>query len=188
LAEQVGCFASVIDGSVLSGLFSKIDEPARLPLTICPPSNRWRGAHTALTTDVLARRLVQGPLVFWLAGLCLPDDSHDETEVIEEIAVTTTSKDPQQRSVAAAVKAERALDKVAAMQEYEAEEQALRANTERLRALRLAREAENMQDASAQQAAKKKAAQDATVREQTKKAVKRVSAPKRTSGKPPKLS
>jgi len=56
--------------------------------------------------------------------------------------MATTSKDAEQRSAAAAVKAERALDKVAAMQEYEAEEAALRANTERLRALRLAKEAE----------------------------------------------
>jgi hypothetical protein len=94
--------------------------------------------------------------------------------------MATTSKDAQQRSAAAAVKAERALDKVAAMQEYEAEEAALRANTERLRALRLAKEAE-------QQEAEKKVAQDAETREPAKKeAVKRVSALKRASVKLPK--
>jgi hypothetical protein len=96
----------------------------------------------------------------------------------------TTSKDAQQRSAAAAVKAERALDKVAAMQEYEAEELALRANTERLRALRLAKEAEDMLRASTQQPAKKKAVQDSKTQEPAKtKAVKRVSASKRASGK-----
>jgi hypothetical protein len=101
--------------------------------------------------------------------------------------MATTSKDAQQRSAAAAVKAERALDKVAAMQEYEAEEAALRANTERLRALRLAKEAESMQDTSRQPGAKKKAAQDPETQEPAKKAaVKRVSAPKRASVKPAK--
>jgi hypothetical protein len=100
--------------------------------------------------------------------------------------MATTSKDAQQRSAAAAVKAERALDKVAAMQEYEAEELALRANTERLRALRLAREAENMQGESMQQPVKKKAVQDTKAQEPAKKkAVRRVSAPKRAGGKPP---
>jgi hypothetical protein len=94
--------------------------------------------------------------------------------------MATTSKDAQQRSAAAAVKAERALDKVTAMQEYEAEEAALRANTERLRALRLAKEAE-------QQGDKKRAAQDTETRVPAKKeAVKRVSAPKRASVKQPK--
>jgi hypothetical protein len=67
--------------------------------------------------------------------------------VIEELAMATISKDAQQRSAAAAVKAERALDKVAAMQEYEAEQIALRANTARLRALRLAKEVGNAPDA-----------------------------------------
>jgi hypothetical protein len=94
--------------------------------------------------------------------------------------MATTSKDAQQRSAAAAVKAERALDKVTAMQEYEAEEAALRANTERLRALRLAKEAE-------QNGAKKKVARDTEAQEPAKKeAVKRGSAPKRASVKQPK--
>jgi hypothetical protein len=100
--------------------------------------------------------------------------------------MTTTSKDAQQRSAAAAVKAERALDKAAAMQEYEADELALRANTERLRTLRLAREAEILKDASTRPPVKKKAAPDPTMPEPTKKkAVKRVAAPKRAGGKPP---
>ena len=103
--------------------------------------------------------------------------------------MATTSKDAQQRSAAAAVKAERALDKVAAMQEYEAEELALRANTERLRALRLAKEAEDMQSAGTQQPAKKKVVRDINTQEPAEKsAVKRVSAPKRASGKAPKSS
>jgi hypothetical protein len=103
--------------------------------------------------------------------------------------MATTSKDAQQRSAAVAVKAERALDKLAAMREYEAEEIALRANTARLRALRLAKEAENMQDPNTQQPAKKKATQDTKMQEPTKKkAVRRVSVPMRASGKPPKLS
>jgi len=99
----------------------------------------------------------------------------------------TTSRDAQQRSAAAAVKAERALDKVAAMQEYEAEGLALRANTERLRALRLAREAETMRDTSTQQPAKKKATPDTAIREPTRrKAMKREPAPMRAGGRPPK--
>jgi hypothetical protein len=103
--------------------------------------------------------------------------------------MSANTKDAQQRSVAAAVKAERALDKVAAMQEYEAEELALRANTERLRALRLAREAENLQIANTQKTAKKKAVQDTETREPAKKkAVKRVSVLKRAGGKAPELS
>ena len=114
-------------------------------------------------------------------------DAHPRWNVvIEEMAMSVNSKDTEQRSVAAAVKAERALDKVAALQEYEAEQLALRANTERLRALRLAREAENMQGANTQKTAKKKAVRDAETQEPVKKkAVKRVSVLK---SKPPSLS
>lgn len=102
--------------------------------------------------------------------------------------MTTTSKDAQQRSAAAAVKAERALDKVAAMQEYEAEVLALRANTERLRALRLAKEAEDMQSASTQQP-RKKAVRETKPQEPLEgNALKRVSAPRRASGKAAKSS
>jgi hypothetical protein len=90
--------------------------------------------------------------------------------------MSANPKDAEQRSVAAAVKAERALDKVAALQEYEAEQLALRANTERLRALRLAREAENPQGASTQKPAKKKALPGTETKAPAKKkAVKRVS-------------
>jgi hypothetical protein len=108
--------------------------------------------------------------------------------------MATLSKDAQQRSAAAAVKAERALDKAAAMQEYEAEALALQANTERLRALRLAREAESVQNPSTQPPAKKQAAQGLTSKEPKSKepkkapAKKRVSAPKRTGDKPPELA
>ena len=56
--------------------------------------------------------------------------------------MATISRNAGQQSAAASVKAERELDKAAAMREYEAEQLALRAKTERLRALRLAREAE----------------------------------------------
>jgi hypothetical protein len=102
------------------------------------------------------------------------------------MVMSANTKDAQQRSVAAAVKAERALDKVAALQEYEAEQLALRANTERLRALRLAREAQAMQDASSPKAARKTAAPDTKTQEPAKKkAVRRVSAPKRAGGKAP---
>jgi hypothetical protein len=109
--------------------------------------------------------------------------------------MATPLKDSQVRSAAAAVKAERALDKVAAMQEYEAEALALRANTERLRALRLAREAESRQNAGAQPPAKKQTARDVTLKEPRKlkepsKAAtkKRASAPKRAGDKPPKVA
>lgn len=96
--------------------------------------------------------------------------------------MTTPLRDSQVRSAAAAVKAERALDKVAAMQEYEAEALALRANTERLRALRLAREAE-----SKQQPATKKAALNGAVPEPVK-VRKRAPAAKRVGGKPSKVA
>jgi hypothetical protein len=77
--------------------------------------------------------------------------------------MATTSRDARQRSAAAAVKADRALDKVAAMQEYEAEALALRARTERLRALRLAKEAEDRQAAGTQKRGKKAAPDSTTV-------------------------
>jgi hypothetical protein len=108
--------------------------------------------------------------------------------------MATLSKDAQQRSAAAAVKAERALDKVAAMQEYEAEALALQANTERLRALRLAREAESKQNpvtqrAAKKQAAEKPAAQGPTLKEPKKAPTKkRASTAKRTGDTPPDLA
>ena len=55
--------------------------------------------------------------------------------------MTTTLKNAQQRASIAA-KEERARDAALAMQEYEAERVAIRVKTARLRALRLAKEAE----------------------------------------------
>jgi hypothetical protein len=61
------------------------------------------------------------------------------------MAMAATSRNARQQSAAASIKEERAQDRAAAMREYEAEQLALRARTERLRALRLAREAEARQ-------------------------------------------
>ena len=60
-------------------------------------------------------------------------------------AMTIGLKDVRQLSAAAAVKAERERDKAEAMREYRAERLALLANTARLRALRLAKEAAGSQ-------------------------------------------
>jgi hypothetical protein len=57
----------------------------------------------------------------------------------------------EQRAARDALKEERAQDALRARQEYEAEQQAIRARTERLKAMRLAKEA---QDAAALQAAR----------------------------------
>jgi hypothetical protein len=65
------------------------------------------------------------------------------------MAMATISRNARQQSAAASVKAERELDKAAAMREYQAEQLALRAKTERLRALRLAKEAEAKQSPAA---------------------------------------
>jgi hypothetical protein len=82
--------------------------------------------------------------------------------VLEENAMPNLKIAPQQ-SATAALKAERAVDKAAAMREYEADHLALQANTARLRALRLAREAQSASEAANAPApikapAKKKAA------------------------------
>lgn len=53
-------------------------------------------------------------------------------------------KNAEQRSATAAKKDERARDAALAMREYEAEKLAVHANTARLRALRLAKEAEQV--------------------------------------------
>jgi hypothetical protein len=74
--------------------------------------------------------------------------------VTEERPMATALKNAQQRAAAAA-KEERARDAAQAMRDYEAEQFALRANTARLRALRLAQEAGKTRDAKAQQPAKK---------------------------------
>jgi hypothetical protein len=64
--------------------------------------------------------------------------------------MATTLKDAQQRSMAAATNAERARDRAQALREYEAEKLARDANTARLRALRLAKEASEAEDAKTQ--------------------------------------
>jgi hypothetical protein len=69
-------------------------------------------------------------------GFFLPSE-----ELAIEIPMATALKSAQQRAVMAA-KEERARDAALAMQEYEAEKLAIRVKTARLRALRLAKEAE----------------------------------------------
>lgn len=72
--------------------------------------------------------------------------------------MATTVKDAQQRAIAAATNAERERDKALAVREYEAERLARDANMARLRALRLAKEAADAQEAKAQPPVRKKAA------------------------------
>jgi len=87
--------------------------------------------------------------------------------------MAATARNAQQQSAAASLKAERELDKAAAMQEYEAERVALQARTERLRALRLAKEAEAGETA-AQQAAPDAAPPAPVSRRPARRAAKRV--------------
>ncbi len=68
--------------------------------------------------------------------------------------MATTLKNAQQRAAMTA-KEERARDAALAMREYEANKLAVRTNTARLRALRLAKEAENRQHTNTKEAAKK---------------------------------
>lgn len=56
--------------------------------------------------------------------------------------MATKTKNPEEQSAVAAMKEQRARDAVLAMREYEQDKLAVRARTERLRALRLARETE----------------------------------------------
>ena len=63
-----------------------------------------------------------------------------------------TTKNAQQRAVMTA-KEERARDAALAMREYEANKLAVRTNTARLRALRLAKEAETRQHTKTKEAA-----------------------------------
>ena len=65
------------------------------------------------------------------------------------------TKDSQQPTAAAAVKAQREVDAAQAMREYRAGEAGIRANTARLRALRLAREAEMPEVAKQRKAPKR---------------------------------
>lgn len=62
------------------------------------------------------------------------------------------------QSLTAAKKAERDIDKAAAMREYQAEKLAFQANMARLRALRLAKESAASPPPAAQRPAKRKAA------------------------------
>src|SRR5215510_14086452 len=75
--------------------------------------------------------------------------------------MTTNAKNAQQRATALATKELRARDAQQAMHEYEVEQRAVRANTARLRELRLAKEAADSQavkkEATDKQPAKTKA-------------------------------
>src|SRR2546429_6085846 len=75
-------------------------------------------------------------------GSFLPSDEPAMDSGIEEIPMVTTLKNAQQRAATAATE-ERARDATLAMQEYEAEKLAIGIKTARLRALRLAKEAES---------------------------------------------
>jgi hypothetical protein len=72
--------------------------------------------------------------------------------VTEEIPMATALKDVRQR--AAAMREERARDAAQAVRDYEADKLAVRANTARLRALRLAKEAANAHDTQTPRPAK----------------------------------
>lgn len=71
--------------------------------------------------------------------------------------MATTTKTPEQKSIAAAQKSARENDAAKAMREYEAEKLRIDANTARLRALRLEKEAADAKAAAEQAAAKPKA-------------------------------
>lgn len=62
----------------------------------------------------------------------------------EEMSLVSMLKNAEQRSAMAAKKDERVRDAALAMREYEAEKLAVHANTARLRALRLAKEADQV--------------------------------------------
>jgi CspA family cold shock protein len=118
----------------------------------------WRCAddHTALTTDVLAKLVVQEPRVRRAGRGCSfvsGDARANERDNVKEISVATVLKNAQQLA-ALAVKEQRARDGRLAMQEYEIEQRAVRTNTARLRELRLAKEAADQE--AARQAAKAK--------------------------------
>lgn len=87
---------------------------------------------TALTTDVLAKLVVQNPVCgapgtgFFLASIF---------PITLEVRLATSLKTVEQRAATAAAKVERARDAAQAMLEYEAQRVAVLANTARLRAL-----------------------------------------------------
>jgi hypothetical protein len=68
--------------------------------------------------------------------------------------MATILKNAQPRTAMAVMKEERARDAALAMREYEAEKVAVLSNTERLRALRLAKEARNRQQTKTESPAK----------------------------------
>jgi hypothetical protein len=74
----------------------------------------------------------------------------------------TTLKDAEERAAAAALKAELERDRAQAMRDYHAEKLAVAANTERLRALRLAKESADAQLAAAKRPVTKQAAKPAS--------------------------
>jgi hypothetical protein len=76
----------------------------------------------------------------------------------------TKTKTVEQRMVAAAQKAGRERDAAQAMKEYAAEKARIDANTERLRALRLAKEAADAEAAAQRAASKPKSASRAKTR------------------------
>src|ERR1700736_1783395 len=76
----------------------------------------------------------------------------------KEIRMATMLKNTQQLAAITA-KEERARDAALAMREYEAKKLAIRTNTARLRALRLAKEAENRQYTNTKKAVKEDRAQ-----------------------------
>lgn len=88
-------------------------------------------------------RLVRQPAGF---SVCPPNPQWNTTT--EELELATPSKNAQQRGAMAA-KLERARDAALAMQEYETERLAISAKTARLRAVRLAQQAEDRQHAKA---------------------------------------
>ncbi len=74
----------------------------------------------------------------------------------------TNLKDAEQRAAVAALKAERERDRAQAMRDYHAEKLAIAANTERLRALRLARDSAGAQPAPAKRTVTTKPARPAS--------------------------
>jgi hypothetical protein len=72
----------------------------------------------------------------------VPRSTTPATHRVAEETAMPSSKEAKQRAAKTAVKEERARDAARAMQEYEAQKVAARAKTARLRALRLAKEAE----------------------------------------------
>jgi hypothetical protein len=111
---------------------------SRRPKICARPDRAPRLGHAAPATDVLAERVVPGPAVAAAAcGTFVLCTSKEQP--------MTTLKSDQQKTDAAARKAERERDSVQAWKDYQAEKQATDDNMKRLRALRLARESADRQ-------------------------------------------